>query len=556
MHADKLVDKLIGSRAVVAYLAIALALTTSAACFAGIFDFINSSNTPSLEPGQALPPATDRKWESSEVDVLSQRSRGYGLVNLPIAQDYLNGLLQTIKAKAGVPDWPGKVYILATPALEAYATSAGNIYVGLSWLTAADCEDELVALLSHEFGHIYLHYHQVDSAVQATDQLAQLISVGMSLAKKAVEVNGWSQVLSMQAAYSVGREVGSSVWGRTQESAADQFGLNISLKLGYSYAYGFKTMLERLATWEEENDKRKLQLQNAYFEEVRKNAESEVLNSSKGNNAPPSTAIDHFTVDRLFAGFNGSVKVFAAKAQQTLKGGAENLSDKHPSIIERLDVLANLIESKQEGQADIDAVTKPLVSVRQAADVAEVVKNYEFAFETMRSLDSPRSLELALKSAMGKTATHAYPIMAVYQAQLSQVRLIGKPTAFAADRGALLDRNLRSNPDRSWIIVVERVNELMARGENRAAKKMLAEFWNIFSVAPEAWPDFIRFVGLLNGWGNAKELAADCAARFRVYASACAIASKSPAEVAEADRKLDERANKLSDGLFKRLKLK
>ena len=81
---------------------------------------------------------------------------------------------------------------------------------------------------------------------------------------------------------------------------------------------------------------------------------------------------------------------------------------------------------------------------------------------------------------------------------------------------------------------------------------MLAEFWNIFSVAPEAWPDYIRFVGLLNGWGSAKELAA----RFRVYASACAIASKSPAEVAEADRKLDEQANKLSEGLFKRLKLK
>ena len=61
-----------------------------------------------------LPAATDRDWPDQKQDVLNQRARvELGLIRSPVLENYLNGLYNKIKKQAGVPNWQGKVYIVA-----------------------------------------------------------------------------------------------------------------------------------------------------------------------------------------------------------------------------------------------------------------------------------------------------------------------------------------------------------------------------------------------------------------------------------------------------------
>lgn len=211
----------------------------------------------SIKPTSNLPPTTERKWPDIQQDLLNQQARGFGLARMPELEGYLNGLLAKIKTAAGVPAWPGSVYLLATPTLEAYATAAGNIYISPSWVTSAESEDEIVALLSHEFGHVYLHYHQVADVVEGGNQTAQIAAVGLAIAKNKTIGNAWTPVDSLVFGYVAGRDLMVGDYGRSEEIESDSFGLNISLKLGYSYDHGIKAFLERISTWEESNSKRR-----------------------------------------------------------------------------------------------------------------------------------------------------------------------------------------------------------------------------------------------------------------------------------------------------------
>ncbi|MFW8188810.1 M48 family metalloprotease, partial [Klebsiella pneumoniae] len=78
-------------------------------------------------------------------------------------------------------------------------TGAGNIYLSIGWLSSAESEDEIVAILSHEFGHIYLDYHQLEAANTTSDQVATLAALGVALAQKAGSATGWSPVDSVIA---------------------------------------------------------------------------------------------------------------------------------------------------------------------------------------------------------------------------------------------------------------------------------------------------------------------------------------------------------------------
>jgi len=192
----------------------------------------------------------------SAQDVRDQRAQGYGLVQLPEMQAYLNALLAKIKQSAGVPQWPGAVYVTVTSELDAYSTGAGNIYLSLAWLESMESEDEVVALLSHEFGHVYLNAHKLGAVVTAADQAAKWAAIALALAKKTGDATGWTAVDRLMLSYEAGKNTFAPAWGRGEEEDADKFGATLSLQLNYSFSKGFKAFLERQATWEAQNAER------------------------------------------------------------------------------------------------------------------------------------------------------------------------------------------------------------------------------------------------------------------------------------------------------------
>lgn len=502
----------------------------------------STSSAPTFEFANGLPAPKARDWFDPKIDVMNQRGRGYGLVHMPEAEAYLNTLLGRIKTSADVANWPGQVYLLATPALEAYATAAGNIYIGVSWLSSVDSEDELVALLAHEFGHVYLHYHQIDGAVLTADETARLATIGVALSQKAVQSTGWSNALSVQLAYTVGRELALSSWGKGQESSADALSLYLGHKLGYSYEYGLKSLLERLATWEDENEERKTRLEKEYLESVRKEAADAARRRHQGGGL----------VADLAASLDSTTSAGLTRFERSAQRGVAQMSVKHPEIKSRMDALAKIVESRSEFLIDREPRLAELKKLRSSRTFTTITTNYKYAFEAMGSLGSQKALQLALNASKGPTSTHAYPAIALYRARvalLAQGARVGGP--IPRDPGVSLDGNISSEHDRAWIAVVERANQRIGQGDQRGAERLLTSAWEPFKSSYETWPDFIRYAGQLKGWGQAKTLAETCVNNLpKNYHKACTMAALAPAEQAEIQRQTEKNTEALTKKLF------
>lgn len=495
----------------------------------------------SILPTGELPKASARDWPNAKYDELNQRAKGYGLARIPGLKAYLDGLLVKIKKQSGVPDWPGEVFILATSSLEAYATAAGNIYISPSWVSAAESEDELVALLGHEFGHVYLHYHQLEGAIQDADQMAQLAAIGFALAKKTGQVAGWSSLDSLLLGYVATRDLGSAAWGRDQESAADTFGLNVSLGLGYSYDYGMKVFLERLASWESVNEERQQAEKAQLLEMVKQQARDSALGQSGNNNVLAQPLAE------LNAGMTGLLH----QGSESLKGGWGAATTKHPQILARIDAIALAVEPLPASVISHAPIVDPLTRAVRVKDTGAALRNYRLAAEAIETKDAAKAFQLANEAASGPTATHALPLMALYRVR-SLSGLPSQKKGKLVTPADLLDRNIASVPDRAWLTYVERATQLYAHGEREAGLKVMRDGLSYFQEAGNAWPQAIRFTGQARGWNDAKQLAQVCGTKFKSLAETCSLAAASPAELAERERKSKEKGEQLANKLIKK----
>ncbi|MGY6269218.1 M48 family metalloprotease [Achromobacter denitrificans] len=496
----------------------------------------------SLKAGELPPPPADRQWSDAGHDARNQRAQNMGLVAMPEMQAYLNGLLARIKAEAGVPDWPGAVHITASPALEAYSTGAGNIYLSIAWLSSVESEDEIVALLSHEFGHVYLDYHQLETANVAGDQVVALAALGAALARKASSSTGWSPVDSVIASYTLGKSVLVPAWTRQQEENADRFGATISLRLGYSYTQGFKAFLERQATWESDNAKAQEESRKRMLEQIKEAAALAARKqaTANGGGIEPLTELQA----SLSAGMAGAGEDLRSGLDQAWK----KLTVSHPNTEARLASLTGQVMPLMAGKPRPAATTAPWIKARGQRRTAAILKNYRAANDAQQALqeqDPARALKLASQAASGPTARHAAPLLALSMAQGGQ----GKAAARSA---ALLDRNLQSEGDRAWRVYVLRANNLLGAGRREPATAIMNQGFDYFKDAGLAWPEAIQFYGQTESWDKARQLAQECSSRFPSYASACAKAARSPAEEADAKRRGEQQAQSLIDRLFKK----
>lgn len=506
-----------------------------------------SGQNTSISPTAELPPAVERRWPNASQDVINERARGFGLINMPDMQRYLNTLYARIKEKAGAPKWPGSVYILANDALSAYATAAGNIYISLPWLTSAESEDEIVALLSHEFGHIYLHYHEVDETVQSTDKASDILAIGIAISNKTAAKVGWTEVDTLMASYQLGKSVLTSAYGRSEEEAADTFALNISTKLGYSYEHGMKSFLERLATWEEENEAREQKRQDELIKGIKAQALALAQQESPGSAADNNLVSQWLrrNTGELNGNINGALQKFAFDIGKF----AEKIVNTHPDITRRIDAISVLASRLPESASTSTAVTKPFNEAISNKRTQTILGNYNLAFKAIQDPKSPKSAEYARKSVTGPTATHAVPLFALYTVLNEQP---SERTKREADPGIVLEANFNAESDRAWKLYNERAARLQARRNTNTARKVMDQGFGYFQNAEAVWPDSIRFYGTVLGWDQAKKMSQRCGSSFERMRKPCMQAAMSPAELEEADRKTTEKAKQIANKIMKK----
>lgn len=505
---------------------------------------ISSLTQKPASPLDPLPAPETRSWPDPVQDMVNQRARGFGLVNAPEAQRYLNGLLTRIKAAALVPNWPGEVYLLAQSSLSAYATGAGNIYISLPWLQSVQSEDELVALLAHEFGHIYLHYHSLEGAIASADTAAGFASLGLGIAYKTAQAQGWNQVDTLQASYALGKTLTTALYGQTQEGAADRFALHITHKLGYSYEHGAKAFLERQAGWEQQNDALELQKQEALKKALQASTlENAARKAPKSNNAV-STALNDASAN-LQAGLNVGMN----QASFDLTRWIGKLTSAHPDSVKRQDSLAEIADQYPAIAEERPAAQAPLQAALAQKRTQAILKNYQTAYKAMEAPQSPGAVALARQAASGPTATHAVPLFALYTAASAQP---GAVRGLPRDLGSLFDANFNSEADRAWALYTERSTRLKESGQRDASKRVLERGLQHFAVAEETMPYAVKFYGETDGWDRAKQQAQQCRQRFPRVAERCQTAARSPQEVAEIDRRSEKKASELTDRWLKK----
>ena len=505
----------------------------------------------SVKVGKLPPLPAPRQWPDAEQDVRAERARGYGLVHMPQMQAYLNGLLGNIKQAAGTPQWQGAVYITASSSLEAYCTGAGNIYVSLGWLDAAESEDEIVALLSHEFGHVYLNALQLEGTVAGTDEIAKWAAVGLSLAKKTGNATGWTPVDTLLLSYEAGKGTLAPAWSRNEEDSADKVGATLSLQLNYSFTRGFKTFLERQANWEAQNDKKreadKLQL----VESLKQSTQNKVGKQNLGVQGPSQKALND-----LQNALNGGVAEVSQGIGSALQDLVRNISQTHPDTEKRLTTLTEQVAPLLAGKPRPSATVQPWLDAQAHPVTAAVLQNYRTAFDAQTALqkqDHATARTLALAAASGPTADHALPTMLLSltegYAGAAEKRGRKPPVSKPIDP---LDRNLQSERDRAWQIYTLRATRLLSGGQAVQAKAVIKDGLDYFGGTPSAWPDAIRFTAAADGWPAAKQVAQHCAKRFPTYQSICAQAAQSPQEVAASQALAEKKGNSLADRLLKK----
>lgn len=211
---------------------------------------------------------------------LQKRAQGIA-ANLVIDQ-YINGVLARLQK--GVPGTPAPARVYVTPNTEFGANSHqdGGIYITYKALGAIESEDELAAIIAHEYSHVLLKHYQtnwIDTAANFA------YSAGNIYINRQVENATDTDLLRMMVTNNAALEVSQiglmPALTRDQENEADQLGADLMLRANYSFV-GVLNFLSRMQQWDELNEAIQQQRKTNYIDLFSKNENSVIAKAIDG----------------------------------------------------------------------------------------------------------------------------------------------------------------------------------------------------------------------------------------------------------------------------------
>lgn len=424
-----------------------------------------------------------------EGDVANNRAQGMGLVNIPELEAYLNDILKRIKAEAKLSDAPGKVYITAASDPSAQASPDGNIYVSFGMLRNIESEDEVVALLSHEFAHVALGHHDSDvwgnyqKQIQSGYAVGAQILANLDAGRKdaALGKNQLGDLKKMQMAIEVTDRLLHPAWKRLQEEEADRIAIDISTRMGYSFGRGHKSLLEKMATLEETQGKER---QKAFEERFAVQAKEGKLD-------------------------------LGGAAQHAFHNVLNVLARTHDDGAKRIEAAVAYHEALYDDLPRPEPKLKPWESILKRPVVNAVFNNYRLADDASMALirnDRKTALQLAEKAATKPTDTHPYTLLMLAKAQEANGDVRGHERTL---------QRLESMQEPVWQVYEIRAEREVRAGRRDKAEKIMEEGYQRFGGAPVLRPRMIGFYEKVNRKDKSNAMAMDCSFKTPMQRDEC-----------------------------------
>lgn len=183
-----------------------------------------------------------REWTPDEEHQLGKDMSAMLLGASPLlkndaAQQYLNQVGMWIALQTDQPNLPWRFGIIDTPNVNAFAAPGGYIFITRGLFLKLKNESELAGVLGHEISHVLKHHHtQAMKKRGAGDVLFGLIKTRTEQ----------SQHVDMTAINNLTRNLYTSGLDKNDEYEADQIGVVLASRAGYS-AFGLPSVLQMYA---------------------------------------------------------------------------------------------------------------------------------------------------------------------------------------------------------------------------------------------------------------------------------------------------------------------
>ncbi|HZX78815.1 M48 family metalloprotease [Lysobacter sp.] len=228
----------------IALLTAALTLAVASVCSPA-----QESNLPDIgsSAGELLSP---RQQEEYGAMMLAQLRHYDYLLEDPLIDSWLDTLGTRLAAHSDRPRQPFTFFMLRERQINAFATLGGYIGVNSGLILAADREDEVAGVLSHEIAHV-TQQHVLRGAERAQrDQLPILLAMlGAIVAAQAAGGNSSDDAAQAAMAGAMGLMQQRQInYTRSNESEADRLGIQTLARTGYdpeAMADFFATMQAR-----------------------------------------------------------------------------------------------------------------------------------------------------------------------------------------------------------------------------------------------------------------------------------------------------------------------
>ena len=161
------------------------------------------------------------------------------LVSDVALQRYVNRIGRLIAAQSTRPDLPWRFGVIDTPSVNAFAAPGGVILVTRGLYEALDNEAQLAAVLGHEVAHVMKRHHV--EVVQSQRRTRGFAGLGQT----ALQASGRDRLGIFDQVLGKGAELLTYKLDRNAEYDADEVGLMLSAKAGYSVS-GMIDMLQKL----------------------------------------------------------------------------------------------------------------------------------------------------------------------------------------------------------------------------------------------------------------------------------------------------------------------